>query len=168
MAKRMAVNKPAYRQDSLLSRIFEQVESGSEELRLVLVEIHRLKSLGVEVTQPVADRIIEKVKLRLRPVPPRPPARPPKPRSPRGRFSDIEQTGAVVYYVRIGNRVKIGTSTNLRDRLQAINPEELLALELGGHNVESRRHRQFASLRTHGEWFRYEGPLAEHIERLRQ
>lgn len=76
--------------------------------------------------------------------------------------------GSVVYYMRIGNRVKIGTSTNLASRLASINPEELLAVERGGVDKERGRHRQFATLRTHGEWFRFESPLTEHIERVRQ
>ena len=79
----------------------------------------------------------------------------------------MPDVGSVVYYMRIGNRVKIGTSTNLRDRLEAINPEELLALEAGDARLERRRHRQFAALRTHGEWFRLEGALRDHIEALR-
>lgn len=73
----------------------------------------------------------------------------------------------LVYYMRIGNRVKIGTTTNLRVRLEAINPEELLCTEPGGHPLEKQRHRQFAELRTHGEWFRLEGELQAHIDGLR-
>lgn len=73
----------------------------------------------------------------------------------------------VVYYMRIGNRVKIGWSTNLPGRLATINPEELMAVEPGGLAMERCRHRQFEGLHTHGEWFRLTGPLIEHIERLR-
>lgn len=73
----------------------------------------------------------------------------------------------IVYYMRIGNRVKIGTTTNLKVRLEAINPEELLCTEPGGHPLEKQRHRQFAALRTHGEWFRLEGELQQHIDGLR-
>jgi hypothetical protein len=70
--------------------------------------------------------------------------------------------------MRIGDRVKIGTSTSLEERLKTINPEELMALEKGGIAVERLRHRQFADLRTHGEWFRLEGRLVAHIKRLRR
>ncbi len=75
--------------------------------------------------------------------------------------------GEVVYYMRIGNRVKIGWSTNLPGRLATINPEELLAVEPGGLAVERQRHRQFAHLRTHGEWFQLTEALTEHIGSLR-
>lgn len=73
-----------------------------------------------------------------------------------------------VYYMRIGNRIKIGWTTNLTERLKAINPEELVATEEGGRKLEKRRHRQFADLHTHGEWFRMEEPLISHIVQLNQ
>ena len=69
----------------------------------------------------------------------------------------------VVYYARIGNRVKIGYSSDVHARLRAFSPEELMATEPGGPKRESERHAQFASLRTTGEWFRLEGALAAHI-----
>jgi hypothetical protein len=73
----------------------------------------------------------------------------------------------MVYYMRIGNRVKIGWSTNVEKRRAAINPEEVMAVERGGYALEQQRHDEFASLRTHGEWFRLEEPLTSHIEALR-
>jgi hypothetical protein len=75
-------------------------------------------------------------------------------------------TNSVVYYMRIGNRVKIGFTTNLSQRLTQINPEELMATEPGDTGLEQRRHGQFRELRTHGEWFRLEGALADHIAEL--
>lgn len=65
----------------------------------------------------------------------------------------------VVYYMRLGDRVKIGTTKNIMARLETFNPEELMALEKGGHSVERARHRTFDDLRTSGEWFRLEHPL---------
>ena len=43
-----------------------------------------------------------------------------------------------------------------------------MAVETGDHRVENMRHRQFAALRTHGEWFRYEGALVDHITAIRR
>jgi hypothetical protein len=77
-----------------------------------------------------------------------------------------EQHPPVVYYMRVGNRVKIGFSTNLTSRISDVMPEEVLATEPGGPDVERARHRQFADLRVAREWFRYEGPLVEHVARL--
>lgn len=79
----------------------------------------------------------------------------------------VPAPGEVVYYMRIGNRVKIGYSTNLTLRLQTINPEELMATEPGGASVEKRRHDEFRQLRTRGEWFHLDGPLIQHIAALR-
>lgn len=76
--------------------------------------------------------------------------------------------GEVVYYMRIGNRIKIGWSTNLPLRLAAINPEELMATEPGNRVLERVRHDQFAELRTHGEWFELNVRLTDHIAELRR
>jgi len=73
---------------------------------------------------------------------------------------------SVVYYMRVGNRVKIGYSTNLEGRIAAVMPEEVLAVEPGGRMLEEVRHRQFADLHVTREWFRHESPLTEHIEKL--
>lgn len=62
--------------------------------------------------------------------------------------------------------VKIGYTVNLRRRMGDLSLSAssgqtpiVLALESGGVSAERERHRQFASLRSHGEWFRYEGDL---------
>lgn len=73
---------------------------------------------------------------------------------------------AVVYYARLGNRIKIGTSTNVRDRMTDLSAEELITLEYGGRNIELQRHREFATLRVVGEWFRMEEPLMGHMTLL--
>lgn len=59
----------------------------------------------------------------------------------------------VVYFIRLGNRIKIGTSRNLAARLRTLQPEELLGLLAGGRDVEYRLHVQFAGHRVVGEWF---------------
>jgi hypothetical protein len=70
----------------------------------------------------------------------------------------------VVYYLRHGDRVKIGTTSNPRKRFAAIWHEQLLAFELGDRRLEQRRHAQFASDRFEGsEWFRMSRPLRRHI-----
>lgn len=73
---------------------------------------------------------------------------------------------SVVYYMRIGNRVKIGFSTKVTERLKVINPEELLAFEPGGLALERARHAEFDALRVNGEWFKYEEPLTGHVKKL--
>jgi hypothetical protein len=85
-------------------------------------------------------------------------ARPP--RDPRDREH--------VYYVRVADRVKIGFSRNVYDRVASIPCDELLAVEPGGRPLEQMRHKQFAALRIYRnrEWFRHEGELRSHVEML--
>lgn len=73
----------------------------------------------------------------------------------------------VVYYARLGNRMKIGWTSNLPRRMTVIQPEELLATEPGGPDEEAVRHVQFADLHVVGEWFKYQGALVEHVSLLR-
>lgn len=72
----------------------------------------------------------------------------------------------VVYYIRWGERVKIGTSSQPRRRLSVLWHEELLAFERGGRALERRRHTEFADLRLGGEWFAAEPRLLAHIADL--
>lgn len=74
----------------------------------------------------------------------------------------------IVYYMRLGDLVKIGYTTNLTARLESINPQEVMTTEPGGPDRERRRHEQFAALRVHGEWFRLAPPLTDHIEAVRR
>ena len=70
----------------------------------------------------------------------------------------------VVYYLRFDDRVKIGTSTNPRQRLAALWHDELLAFERGGRAQEQRRHAQFAGDRfPRTEWFRLSDEIARHV-----
>lgn len=57
---------------------------------------------------------------------------------------------ALVYYVRLDeDRIKIGFTSKLRDRLRGlrVHPSALLAIEPGGRDVEKARHEQFATER---------------------
>lgn len=70
----------------------------------------------------------------------------------------------IVYYMRMGGLVKIGTTTHLAGRYTAIYPEEVMAVELGDATVERRRHEQFQALYSHGEWFTLDDRLRAHID----
>jgi len=69
----------------------------------------------------------------------------------------------VVYYLRYGDRVKIGTTANPRQRLAAIWHDEVLAFERGDRTLERRRHAQFAEDRLGGEWFRLSPAVRDHV-----
>jgi hypothetical protein len=79
--------------------------------------------------------------------------------------------GSLVYYVELpGDRIKIGTTKNLTQRVRALRVGigAVLATEPGGVGHERRRHRQFAAYRI-GELedFRDVPALREWIAELR-
>lgn len=75
-----------------------------------------------------------------------------------------------VYYVQVGQLIKIGYSGALATRLASYPPNKrLLATEPGGMDLESSRHRQFAQLLEVGkEWFSPGPELLAHINDLRE
>lgn len=90
-----------------------------------------------------------------------------EPRTPRPA-PPIETLKTTVYIIQSGDFVKIGsTSGPIKKRLKALSTahhSELVllgAIEDAPGNLELILHERFASLRVRGEWFRYEGALAE-------
>ena len=72
----------------------------------------------------------------------------------------------VVYYMRVGNRIKIGYSQNLASRMVNLAAEELLGYEPGDVKLERHRHRQFAAYRIMREWFADCPVIRDHIATL--
>jgi hypothetical protein len=75
----------------------------------------------------------------------------------------------VVYYLQVGDLIKVGYTAHLRQRMASYPPTRtLLATEPGGEQVERQRHFQFAELLRHGnEWFSPGAALVDHINALR-
>jgi hypothetical protein len=76
---------------------------------------------------------------------------------------------SLVYYVRIGDRVKIGYTTNMRARLPGLRIDEtaILATEPGGRELEAQRHEEFHAERIgRREDFNPSRRLLAHIERV--
>lgn len=72
----------------------------------------------------------------------------------------------LVYFIRNGNRIKIGTTTELKRRIRtlALRPENVALLLPGGRPLERELHRQFADFRIgNSEWFAYDGPLVDFV-----
>ena len=68
------------------------------------------------------------------------------------------------YFVRSGDRIKIGISKNVDGRirdLQTAHGATLALLGVISGNVEADWHRRFSSLRLLGEWFQLAEPLNE-------
>jgi hypothetical protein len=74
---------------------------------------------------------------------------------------------SIIYYIRRGDLIKIGTTTEPAKRFTALLPDEILAFEPGVLTSELLRHRQFDHLRYRGEYFRSAPELTEHIRQLR-
>jgi hypothetical protein len=74
-----------------------------------------------------------------------------------------------VYFVRVADKVKIGFTQHLSQRLtalQASSPFDLkleLAME-GSAIIERVLHARFKAQRINGEWFNYAGPIARFVE----
>jgi len=81
-----------------------------------------------------------------------------------------EQEHGYVYFMRSGNVVKIGFSTNPRGRVKSLRtarPEASFICKIvkGGPATERKFHERFAAYRQAGEWFDLSGDLARYLER---
>lgn len=81
-----------------------------------------------------------------------------------------DEERCIVYYVRVGELIKIGTTRNgVRSRMENFPPDrQVLATEPGSYNRERLRHTQFGHLRASGEWFHAAPALWNHIAELRE
>ncbi|MFI8300003.1 hypothetical protein ACIGCZ_29165 [Streptomyces nigra] len=72
----------------------------------------------------------------------------------------------VVYYMRFGHCIKIGTTGTLAVRARELKPDEILAAEPGSYDLERERHRQFGRYFSEGEMY-FPGPLLmAHIRKV--
>lgn len=79
-----------------------------------------------------------------------------------------EKIGPVVYYIKYGELIKIGSAKDLEARLATYNPGgELLATEPGDRDLEQKRHEQLAIHRIYGkEWYAATPTVLHHIDLL--
>jgi hypothetical protein len=75
----------------------------------------------------------------------------------------------VVYYLQVGEAIKIGYTANLPTRLRTYPPHaKLLTYEPGGPALEAQRHKEFAEDLTAGrEWFAPSDRLLAHIAEIK-
>jgi T5orf172 domain-containing protein len=76
----------------------------------------------------------------------------------------------VVYYLRFGDRIKIGTTKDVWERIGSIPHDRLLATEPGSYDLEDERHAQFKAFRldVNREWFRDCPEIRHHVNELRR
>lgn len=80
----------------------------------------------------------------------------------------VSQPASRVYYVLVGEHIKIGYTQNISVRLTSYPPNsELLGVELGDKDVERQRHDQFHAYLAYGrEWFADCQEIRDHIATL--
>lgn len=103
------------------------------------------------------------------------PVKPQKFRDPAGpvgeEIEDVDDLlgqhhAPVVYFLRNGTRVKIGTTRNLRPRIArlALRPDNVMRVEHGGQDYEQSLHARFDGYRVgNTEWFELRGELAAYL-----
>ena len=72
-----------------------------------------------------------------------------------------------VYFVQLGNRIKIGFSRDLPTRMRAVPHEAILGTVPGTMRDEARCHAAFGHLRTSGEWFEAAPELISAVNDMR-
>ncbi|MGW0713089.1 GIY-YIG nuclease family protein [Streptomyces sp. NPDC002643] len=76
----------------------------------------------------------------------------------------------IVYFIRMGDRVKIGTTTNLVQRVNALSLAlpDVAKVVMGGKEMEALMHERYAEYRVYEnrEWFDVRGSLAEYLPTL--
>lgn len=74
-----------------------------------------------------------------------------------------------IYFIRCMDRVKIGITSSLNNRLYAIRlssafPVDMIYSYEGDISEEKRLHKNFANLHVKGEWFLYHDSIKEFIK----
>lgn len=84
-------------------------------------------------------------------------------------FTGLAVQPSIVYYIRIGNLIKIGYTGSFHDRMRSLMPDEILAIEEGDRELERQRHIQFAWSKAPkgAEYFYPTVDVMEHIAKVR-
>lgn len=91
-----------------------------------------------------------------------------RPKTPREAWERDDIPASVVYFIKFGRKVKIGTSTNPRGRYKAIRrglPGKCSVeyVTPGDHTLERQLHSLFAVDRIAGEWFLFSQAIKDWI-----
>jgi hypothetical protein len=126
-----------------------------------------MRGAGVEMTAETMDAVVKMGRARHAQGKNPDGSAPGPPTTPFPSREQMAATG-VVYYIRRGEFVKIGTTIRLKSRMQALAPDEVLAVEPGSYQLERRMHKRFAHLQAPfmREYFRIEPELTDHIAKV--
>lgn len=90
-----------------------------------------------------------------------------EPAPPRSARPPVGRHEPIVYYIRLGDLVKIGTTTDIGRRREQVPCQGIMAVEWAGRELEQRRHREFIASHHWGEWFRLDEPIGAHVVAVR-
>lgn len=71
-----------------------------------------------------------------------------------------------VYFIRLGDRIKVGYSERPEARLRSLPHEEVIGVVPGTFQDEHAWHQLLADYRVTGEWFRADPEVVAHIRRV--
>ena len=145
-SRRVGRPMPLYGRRKVSKQLTSWIPEDHAAAPYVVYECYRRASIGQHPTLEEMPEILKAAMVRLR----------------RG------ESPHCIYFMRLGNRVKIGTTRDLAKRVVSIQPEEVLAVRPGSFAMEHLIHAQFADLRVSGEWFRLAEPLVGFIVELRE
>jgi hypothetical protein len=91
-------------------------------------------------------------------------------RERRGKADSRRYTAGWIYYVAIGDRIKIGYATSVRERMRSYPPgSNLLAVHPGTPDLERQIHTVLAASRVAGrEWYSRTDQVMAHLDRALQ
>jgi len=145
----------------------DKVERDDPARTHILIQLHYMEQAGVEIDANAVDIATKMGRARYqRAIEQRPVLDGDVPSWRKGPREAGDLPG-IVYYIRIGHLVKIGTTIDPANRFTDLRPNEILAYEPGGEILEHQRHTQFKALRARGEYFHPGKLLQEHILHLR-
>lgn len=93
----------------------------------------------------------------------------PEPREPYAQPHPSTQRDkpGVVYFIRIGEELKIGWTSNIKNRSNALQADAVLHVQPGTQHDEHEYHQQFNEHRTRGkEWFALNEDTQEKIQEI--
>ncbi len=116
-----------------------------------------MEGLDAPLCHPHAKMITAQVLAMHEPAPRFEPVKPPSKKLP---------VPGSVYIIQHGNRVKIGFSSNVKQRLCDLPYERIIAIIPGDRRLEHALLTKFKSIRTSGEWFEAHPELIAFAESL--
>lgn len=144
-----------------IADLISLVDTDDPALTFIAMALAEMRDAGVEINAEAVKQAVKLGRYRWKNAPP---IEPPTP-IPSAQY--VKRKG-IVYYVKRGPLIKIGTTVDPHQRFAVLLPDAILAFEPGGRTLEAARHRQFQRFRAGlGEHFEASDELLDHVEAVR-